>query len=81
MFLLNLCQILIIMMIKLTLEFRKKKRSQIKKAVVSPKSSQNFSDLENAVDLDNFYPLPERKHSKFEYCNASKTFSVEREIV
>lgn len=66
------------MMIKLTLEFRKKKRSLINKAVVSQKSSQNFADLENVVDLDNFDPLPEQKHSKFEYCNASKTFCVER---
>lgn len=56
------------MMIKLTSEFRKKKRSQIKKDVVSRKSSQNFSDLEDVVDLDDFDPLPEQKHSKFEYC-------------
>ena len=42
---------------------------------------QNFSNLENIIDVDNFDPLPEQEYTEFEYSNASKSFRVQWETV
>ena len=48
---------------------------------VAPMRKQNFANLENIIDADNFDPLPEQQYTEFEYSNASKSFCVQWETV
>ena len=47
----------------------------------TPARKQIFSDLEKALNLDNYDPLPVQEYSKFDYSNSSKRFQEEWETV